>query len=75
MSVQQRYIIKCDDCKAMIGRTNVLGESAAGGKCDNCYASVVDVCFWPCSGSDKCTRKGSHLGECQCSNARCRCHG
>ena len=29
----RRYEIKCDDCKATIGTTDLLSESAAGGRC------------------------------------------
>lgn len=32
-----RYAIKCDDCKAEIGRTDELHESAAGGRCVRCW--------------------------------------
>lgn len=31
-----RYEIKCDDCKATIGRTDLVSESAAGGRCADC---------------------------------------
>lgn len=30
------YVIKCDDCKQTIGKTNSLQESAAGGQCASC---------------------------------------
>lgn len=32
----RRYEIKCDDCKATIGTTDLLAESAAGGRCNEC---------------------------------------
>ncbi len=31
-----RYEIKCDECRAVIGRTNSVGRSAEGGMCDQC---------------------------------------
>jgi len=34
-----RYVVKCDDCKREMRRTDDLGESAAGGRCDDCRAS------------------------------------
>lgn len=33
----KRYIIKCDDRKEKIGETDNLGESAAGGRCEECW--------------------------------------
>lgn len=33
-----RYEIKCDDCKTIIGRTDNVGRSAQGGRCDECAA-------------------------------------
>ena len=33
-----KYVVKCDDCKRQIGRTDNLSESAAGGRCAECAA-------------------------------------
>lgn len=30
------YSIKCDGCRAELGRTDSVRESAAGGRCDDC---------------------------------------
>jgi hypothetical protein len=30
------YAIKCDDCKTEIGRTDSVGRSAQGGRCESC---------------------------------------
>ena len=35
-----RYTIKCDECHENIGETNSLRESAEGGKCADCRATL-----------------------------------
>ena len=32
----KRYIIKCDECKTTMGRTDSMVESAQGGRCIKC---------------------------------------
>lgn len=32
--VDEPYEIKCDECKVTIGRTNSVGRSAQGGRCE-----------------------------------------
>lgn len=34
-----RYEIKCDECRALIGRTDSVQRSAEGGLCSQCRAS------------------------------------
>lgn len=31
-----RYEVRCDDCKKTIRMTDSVGESAAGGRCNDC---------------------------------------
>ncbi len=39
-----KYTIKCDECKEVIGYTNSLAESAAGGYCPiGCRITVAEV--------------------------------
>lgn len=35
------YEIKCDECKVKIGETDSVRESAAGGRCEDCRATVA----------------------------------
>ena len=39
-----QYEIKCDECKATIGETDSLSESAAGGRCTDCMATLFVGC-------------------------------
>ena len=41
MEAQGRYSVKCDECKAEIRRTDSLQESAAGGRCGECKATIT----------------------------------
>ena len=36
-----KYVIKCDDCKKTIGRTNSMARSAQGGRCTECRSTMV----------------------------------
>ena len=42
-----RYEIKCHDCKREIGRTDSVGESAAGGRCNPCRQLIRDLANIP----------------------------
>ena len=40
MEIRPRYVVKCDECKCEIRRTDSVAESAAGGYCAACNAEL-----------------------------------
>lgn len=38
---ERRYVVKCDDCKTVIRRTDSLAASAAGGYCPVCLEELA----------------------------------
>lgn len=38
--VAHRYVVKCDECRTEIRRTDSVAESAAGGYCPDCRAAI-----------------------------------
>ena len=43
-NIAKTYRIKCDECKVTIGETDLLSESAAGGRCADCQAVLFIGC-------------------------------
>ena len=41
-----RYFIKCDDCKATMGDTTDMAQSAAGGRCAPCRGYTAGRRVW-----------------------------